>query len=350
MLVFHRSLLGSRLLAIGFALSMIWAGIILVTSVIEFNDLILLLEKYMAPDGHISQPSRAVAKLLVAPGLVMSIILMVVIIRQTWSFPIYVLYGYLLFVGMHFIFFLSYIKVVLGNEGTSGIEDSLLEWGTFGAAMLASILFLISGILRTRFAYLLFIAWLIFALEEISWGQRLFNIESPSFFGKYNYQQETNIHNLFNPYIIPFLYPFFNSIVFLSLTWFRRLQILSKLYRMQGVSYVLDISDRFGLWLIPFFLIFFSFYPGREFVEEQWGVFGVLLSSLLLYSPAHRRSRPELAKALVACRKHGAQLVIAKLEVILRKIAVLRFINLSPTDKRKRVEDATARFYDDKAK
>ena len=289
MLDFHRSLLGSRLLAIGFALSMIWAGIILVTSVIEFNDLILLLEKYLSPDSHISQPYRAVAKLMVAPGLVMSIILMVLIIRQTWSLPIYFLYGYLLFVGMHFIFYLSYIKVVLGNTGT---EDSLLEWGTFGIAMLASILFLISGILRTRFAYLLFIAWLIFALEEISWGQRVFNIASPSFFEEYNYQQETNIHNFLKPYLLLYLYVFFTSTVFLSLTWFRRFQILSKLYRNQGVSYLLDISDRFGLWLIPFFLIFFSFYPGREFVEEQWGVFGVLLSSLLLYSRAHRRSRP----------------------------------------------------------
>lgn len=289
MLDFYRSLLGSRLLAIGFALSMIWAGIIFVTSVIEFNDLILLLEKYISPDRHISDPYRAVATVMVAPGFVMSMILMVVIIRQTWGFPINVLYGYLLFSGMHFIFFISYIKVVLGN---SDIEDSLLEWGTFGCAMLASILFLISGILRTRFAYLLSIAWLIFALEEISWGQRVFNIESPSFIGDYNYQQETNIHNFLNP-IIPYLYVLFNSIVFLSLTWFRRIQILSKLYRMQGVSDVLDISDRFGLWLIPFFLILFSIPQlGREFVEEQLSVFGVLLSSLLLYSRAHRRSRP----------------------------------------------------------
>ena len=180
---------------------MIWAGIILVTSVIEFNDLILLLEKYISPDSHISQPYKAVVAVMVAPGYMILIILMVVIIRQTWSFPIYVLYGYLLFSGMHFIFYLSYLKVVLGNLGT---EDSLLEWGTFGCAMLASILFLISGILRTRFAYLLSIAWLIFALEEISWGQRVFNIESPSFFKEYNYQQETNIHNFFDPYVFYF--------------------------------------------------------------------------------------------------------------------------------------------------
>jgi hypothetical protein len=32
--------------------------------------------------------------------------------------------------------------------------------------------------------------------EEISWGQRIFNIESPEFFQSNNSQQETNIHNL----------------------------------------------------------------------------------------------------------------------------------------------------------
>ena len=34
------------------------------------------------------------------------------------------------------------------------------------------------------------------AIEEISWGQRIFGIESNNFFLKYNVQKETNIHNL----------------------------------------------------------------------------------------------------------------------------------------------------------
>ena len=32
--------------------------------------------------------------------------------------------------------------------------------------------------------------------EEISWGQRIFNIETPNFFIENNLQSETNIHNL----------------------------------------------------------------------------------------------------------------------------------------------------------
>jgi len=32
--------------------------------------------------------------------------------------------------------------------------------------------------------------------EEISWGQRIFNIESPAFFQEHNAQMETNLHNM----------------------------------------------------------------------------------------------------------------------------------------------------------
>lgn len=32
--------------------------------------------------------------------------------------------------------------------------------------------------------------------EEISWGQRIFNVETGEFFAKHNFQNETNLHNL----------------------------------------------------------------------------------------------------------------------------------------------------------
>ena len=41
-------------------------------------------------------------------------------------------------------------------------------------------------------AFLFFFA----AGEEISWGQRIFNIETPEFFMERNLQEETNLHNL----------------------------------------------------------------------------------------------------------------------------------------------------------
>lgn len=43
----------------------------------------------------------------------------------------------------------------------------------------------------------LFASGLLFvALEEISWGQRIFHVETPDYFDRHNYQQEISVHNL----------------------------------------------------------------------------------------------------------------------------------------------------------
>ena len=52
---------------------------------------------------------------------------------------------------------------------------------------------------RTRkniFYLLLSLFFLLAFLEEISWGQRIFGIETPAVFKKYNHQEEINLHNL----------------------------------------------------------------------------------------------------------------------------------------------------------
>ena len=43
---------------------------------------------------------------------------------------------------------------------------------------------------------------MVFMMEEISWGQRIFSWESPEIIKQFNYQQETNLHNIFNPIIV----------------------------------------------------------------------------------------------------------------------------------------------------
>jgi hypothetical protein len=49
--------------------------------------------------------------------------------------------------------------------------------------------------------YIGIIIVIFFALmEEVSWGQTIFGWKTPAFLAERNYQQETNIHNLFNPY------------------------------------------------------------------------------------------------------------------------------------------------------
>jgi len=49
---------------------------------------------------------------------------------------------------------------------------------------------------------LLSIGLLFIFLEEISWGQRIFNLETPQFFEVYNHQHETNLHNFAGRYLL----------------------------------------------------------------------------------------------------------------------------------------------------
>jgi hypothetical protein len=84
------------------------------------------------------------------------------------------------------------------------LEDGLVEWLTFSGLIISSIwaLRITLGIKKNHgYWHLFFVLFFAFALlaglEEISWGQRLFNIESNAFFTKYNDQQETNLHNTF---------------------------------------------------------------------------------------------------------------------------------------------------------
>ena len=104
----------------------------------------------------------------------------------------------LLLVSITFIFYYSnftYQSLVK--------EDGIIEYLT--AIFLMSIsIFLIKKLLEiediisvNNFGIIIFSIIFFFGFgEEISWGQRIFNIETPTFFAQNNLQSETNIHNL----------------------------------------------------------------------------------------------------------------------------------------------------------
>lgn len=77
-------------------------------------------------------------------------------------------------------------------------EDGLFENLT-ALFFLISALILFFKMFRERkadiFLVLLALFFLFVCGEEISWGQRIFNYETPSFLMKANVQQETNLHN-----------------------------------------------------------------------------------------------------------------------------------------------------------
>ena len=84
-------------------------------------------------------------------------------------------------------------------------EDGLVEWLTFGELLIMSAFsFFTSRVFShseqgsgaKRVWLFLGFLFLFGAMEEISWGQRVFGIESPEWFLKHNKQGETNLHNL----------------------------------------------------------------------------------------------------------------------------------------------------------
>lgn len=254
----------------------LWIIGVTVLVIFGYDELLAFLEKNISPDGHLSNPKSVIFLVLIEPVLIPVVFLSTF---KKWKFPLKYLSWYLALFGAHFLFFILYTNFVLVDLP---MEDSILESGTVVLALIASVFFFTSGVLGSRFAFILCIAWLIFALEEISWGQRIFGIESPEFFLEHNYQQETNIHNFFINPLAQWYYNGFNLFLFCFFTWFRQVQLLSKFYKIQGISDVLRVSDKYGLWMIPLFILSVFQYIGGEFVEEQWGIFGALLSSLLL--------------------------------------------------------------------
>jgi hypothetical protein len=71
------------------------------------------------------------------------------------------------------------------------------------------------------FVVLITISVLVIYGEEISWGQQFFHWKSPEAISKYNYQNETNFHNFFNP-LFKYIYPIVGMVLFVSLffSWF----------------------------------------------------------------------------------------------------------------------------------
>ena len=83
-------------------------------------------------------------------------------------------------------------------------EDFYGEWAQvflFAVVFILSLKLAFAGSRFRIFFILLALAGFYTCMEEISWGQRIFDIQTPDFFKKHNLQSETNLHNfLIGPY------------------------------------------------------------------------------------------------------------------------------------------------------
>ncbi|MEJ7912969.1 MAG: hypothetical protein WKF70_07430 [Chitinophagaceae bacterium] len=83
-------------------------------------------------------------------------------------------------------------------------EDGIVEWLTVLSLLAAAFFCMQRAVTLTRYRGVYFmvtnlvlaVLLIIAAGEEISWGQRLFGIETPEYFRENNLQEETNLHNL----------------------------------------------------------------------------------------------------------------------------------------------------------
>ena len=108
--------------------------------------------------------------------------------------------------GFHF----HYIRYLLARTNSEyfksvfTVEDGFLEWSSVVFLMTAGFYSLQRAIklkgknkpLMALTAFGIFLVCVFGSGEEISWGQRLFNIESTGVFKELNTQGETNLHNL----------------------------------------------------------------------------------------------------------------------------------------------------------
>lgn len=152
---------------------------------------------------------------------------------------------------MYFLIILTcYLVYPLLDEGliyTVGIEDGVFEQLTFCCFLIACIFYLKAFMKNRNFFYLLFFLLFLFgAMEEISWGQRVFSYPTPEILRKINVQNEFTFHNI----------EFFNSTNFDN----TRKQGLSKLFTVNFLYILFCFSYGFMLPLFTFINSKFRFF------------------------------------------------------------------------------------------
>jgi hypothetical protein len=170
------------------------------------------------------------------------------------------------------------------------LEDGIFESLTPILAFIAALLLILPALrswdesrkgnlpLYPSIIYLvLIIAFFLYAMEEISWGQRIIGWETPEAFAG-NVQDETNIHNFFNIYFLS-AYKF---LILFPIPVIVSIWLEFKQYALCFNRLILPAPSLIGLSLLVAFVAFV--WPReQELLEEMLSVF-VLFYSLRLFS------------------------------------------------------------------
>ena len=175
-------------------------------------------------------------------------------------------------------------------------EDGIIEYSTAFFLLFSSIyliyVFNNNNNNQNNFGLLLFSIAFFFGFgEEISWGQRIFDIESPFFFSENNLQNETNIHNLmiagveFNKWIFTYLSVFIFSIYFGFLPFlYKKIIFFRELF--DKFSIIIPRYEQSSIFLISTIVIYTTNYSR---VSEIWECLFALTIFLTCINPLNKR-------------------------------------------------------------
>ena len=180
-------------------------------------------------------------------------------------------------------------------------EDGLIEYLTALLLLIISICLLVKVIKNKRKKSRV---WIVFNIlmsvglffgfgEEISWGQRLFNIVPSDFFIEHNAQKETNLHNLkingikINKWVFTYLFSVvFGVYFFLLLFGYKKIEQIKNYVDKLGVPvpkikhmliftlisipiFSIPIGDKWELWECLFAVMLLSIFIEPYNVDEK---------------------------------------------------------------------------------
>jgi hypothetical protein len=192
---------------------------------------------------------------------------------------------YLFFIGSMTGIFFNAFQITFGQP----VKEGFMEDNTTLMYLVAVFVLMISTFQikksffsshdRVRILVFLFIlsAFLVVVFgEEVSWGQRVIGYESFGVFEKYNYQDEVNFHNFFNP-LFKYAYPMVGMSTFLILFLIWQFDKKDKSH-----LFYLLVPHR-SLFLFVFFMAASTYNGHSEIFEELVSVFSLLYSIRLFF-------------------------------------------------------------------
>lgn len=164
-----------------------------------------------------------------------------------------------------FIFCFIFLKIEFNDVYTKIIQEDNFVENAEVVVYFLSFLFAFTiaiNFIKTRhrfcglFYIILCIMFIFICGEEVSWGQRIFNIEIPMYFEEHNVQKELTLHNLdilHNPiYVLYVLVGFFGAFTWLILP--------KKVKAKYNLTVTFFVPDRFLIfYFLPTFILYLCY-------------------------------------------------------------------------------------------